>query len=376
MSGTATGPAGWPIAGTGVVNSVGAGTAEVFAALCAGRGAPAVVRSFGTGALRTRHAFEITDPPQRPAAWLCRAVAEALAGAALPEDLSEVPVLVGTGLRDLRGAERNWLAGRSGPPDPHFGRALLDRFGACDTHTFAGACSASLYALALAADLLATGRAETVVVAGVDTITASMYALLDRVQPGAPREVRPFDRRSAGQLLGDGAAAVVLRRPGHGPARAVLRSVGLHCDAGHATAPDPAGLVAAQREAHERAGIKAGEVGLVHAQGTGALLNDRAEARALAEVFGRGGGPLIAAVEGMTGHTSGGSGLLSTVLATECLRTGRVPPVVGLREPIEEAEGLRFSTGDRADGAGLTIAQVNSFGFGGVHAVAVLGKAA
>ncbi|MFI9237447.1 beta-ketoacyl synthase N-terminal-like domain-containing protein [Streptomyces sp. NPDC053079] len=379
MTQTAT---GWPITGTGLVTSVGAGTAEVFEALCAGRGAPAGVRAFDTTRLRTRHAFEVSDPPQQPAAWLCRAVAEALAQASLPEDLSGVPVLVGSGLRNLRAVERDWLAGSPSPPDPHFGRALRDRFGACDTHTFAGACSASLYALALATDLLAADRAETVVVAGADTITAGMYALLDRVQPGAPREVRPFDRRSAGQLLGDGAAAVVLRRPGAGPARAVLRSVGLHCDAGHVTTPDPDGLVSAQRQAHERAGVTPGEIGLVHAQGTGAPLNDRAEAQALARVFGRSGGPLICAVEGMTGHASGCSGLLSTVLATECLRTARVPPVVGLREPIEEAAGLRFSTGCRVEGEEARlgqvgqVAQVNSFGFGGVHAVAIVGRAA
>lgn len=359
---------GWTVAGAGAVTAAGAGTTEVFTALCAGRGAPRPVRGFDTSRLRTRHAYQIADPPQRPAAWLCRAIAEALAQAELPDDLSAVPVLVGSGLRDLRAAERN------GPYEPHFGRALRERFGACDTHTFGGACSASLYALALGADLLATGRADTVVVSGVDTITASMYALLDRAQPGAPREVRPFDRDSGGQLLGDGAAAVVLRRPGAGPARAVLRSVGLHCDAGHVTAPSADGLVTAQRRAHERAGISAGDVDLVHAQGTGSPHNDRAEAEALGRVFGReGDGPLIAAVEGMTGHTSGCSGLLNTVLAVECLRNGRVPPVVGLDKPIAAAEGLRFSTGQPAEAA---CAQVNSFGFGGVNAVAILGRAA
>ncbi|WP_372405531.1 beta-ketoacyl synthase N-terminal-like domain-containing protein [Streptomyces luteireticuli] len=359
---------GWTVTGTGVVTGAGAGTTELFTALCAGRGAPRTVRSFDTSRLRTRHGYEITGRPRRPAAWLCAAVAEALAGAGLSEDLSDVPVLVGSALRDLRGAEQNR------PSEPHFGAALRARFGACDTHTFGGACSASLYALALGADLLAARRADTVVVAGVDTVTASMYALLDRAQPAAPREVRPFDRDSGGQLLGDGAAALVLRRPGAGPARAVLRSVGLHCDAGHVTAPSADGLVAAQRRAHAGAGVTAADIGLVHAQGTGSPHNDRAEAEALGRVFGReGGGPLIAAVEGMTGHTSGCSGLLNTVLAVECLRSGRVPPVVGLDKPIAAAEGLRFSVGESAD---PVYAQVNSFGFGGVNAVAVLGRAA
>jgi 3-oxoacyl-[acyl-carrier-protein] synthase II len=365
---------GWPLIGTGLVTSVGTGTAEVFEALCAGRSGLGELRAFDTGRLRTRHAFEIGDG--HPAAWLCQVIAEALGQASMPEDLSEVPVLVGTGLRMLRAVEAHWLAGAAGELDePHFGGALRERFGACDTHTFAGACSASLYALGMAADLLATDQADAVVVAGVDTITASMYGLLDRAQTETPCAVRPFDRDRRGQLLGEAAAAVVLRRAGTGtaPARAVLHSVGLHCDAGHVTAPDPAGLVTAQRQAHERAGIKASEVDLVYVQATGSPANDLAEAEALSQVFGEGpGGPLLATVEALTGHTSGCSGLLGTVIVTECLRTGRVPPLAGLSHPIEAVAGRRFSTGGPVE---LTTAQVNAFGFGGLNASAILGRA-
>ncbi|GHG63577.1 beta-ketoacyl synthase N-terminal-like domain-containing protein [Streptomyces griseocarneus] len=365
----------WRIAGTGAVTSLGTGTAVTFDALCAGRGGPVPLRAFDTSRMRTRHAFEIPGPPREPADRLCQAVAEALGQAGLPADLTDVPVLVGSGLRGLRAAERRWAErGRLDVADLSFGRALRDRFGAVDTHTFGGACSASLYALALAADLLAAGDADTVVAAGVDTITASMYGLLDRAQPQSPREVRPFDRARSGQLLGEGAAAVVLRRGG--PARAVLRSVALHCDARHVTAPDVDGLVGTQTRAHEQAGIKASDVDLVHAQGTGSLVNDRAEALALARVFGTGGeSPLIISVEAMTGHTSGCSGLLATVIATECLRTGRVPPAVGLSDPIDEATGLRFATGGPVGGHAPVTAQIDAFGFGGVNAVAILGKA-
>lgn len=374
----------WTIAGTGVVTSVGTGTGEVFEALCAGRSGLGELRAFDTRRLRTRHAFEIGERPgpdgtRLVTRWLCQAVAEAVEQAGLSEDLSQVPVLVGTGLRELRSVELRWLGrARFDLSDLHFGRALRERFGACDTHTFAGACSASLYALGLAADLLDTDRADAVVVAGADTITASMYGLLDRVQPGAPSAVRPFDRSRQGQLLGDGAAAVVLCRGRRG--LAVLRSVGLRCDAHHVTAPDVEGIVATLRQAHQRAGIAPKEVDLVCAQGTGTLVNDAAEAEALARVFGgcggENGGPLVTAVEAMTGHTSGCSGLLNTVVAVESLRTGRVPPTVGLRDPIGAASILTFPTQGPARPQGLRTVQVNAFGFGGLNAVAIVGKAA
>ncbi|GAA1344273.1 beta-ketoacyl synthase N-terminal-like domain-containing protein [Saccharothrix algeriensis] len=374
----------WLVTGTGAVCSVGRGTDAVFEALCSGTTGLNPLRSFEHDKFRVTRAYEVddrdggADVPGRATAWLLDAIAEALADAGLGEDLSKVPVLVGTGLRELRSVELWWAREDAGPGEPdrlHFGTALRERFGATDTYTFSNACSASLYALALATDLLTVGGAETVVVAGVDGITTSMHGLLDRVHPEPPEAVRPFDRERKGVLMGEGAAAVVLRKPdGVDPtaAKAVLRAVGLSCDAFHVTAPDPAGIAASVRQAHARAGIKPEDVDLVMLHGTGTLLNDEAEAAAVAEVFGEhAGAPVMTAVKSMTGHTSGGSGLLGLVLATRALAEGRVPPTVGLVDPVPEAADFRFArAGDPV--AELSVAQVDAFGFGGVNAVAVI----
>jgi 3-oxoacyl-[acyl-carrier-protein] synthase II len=58
-------------------------------------------------------------------------------------------------------------------------------------------------------------------------------------------------------------------------------------------------------------------------------------------------------------------------MAVECLRTGVVPPVAGLRTPIPETAGLRLVAGEPARTT-LRTAQVNAFGFGGVNAVTLL----
>lgn len=102
-------------------------------------------------------------------------------------------MLVGTGLRELRSAELWWRDGAPfGVERLHFGTALRERFGTADTHTFSNACSASLYTLALGADMLALGEADTVIVAGVDSITESMFGLADRVQPEPPPRCGPW----------------------------------------------------------------------------------------------------------------------------------------------------------------------------------------
>jgi 3-oxoacyl-[acyl-carrier-protein] synthase II len=372
---------GWAVTGTGAVASIGDGVADVFAALCAGRTGLGPLRGFDRSKFRAGHAYEIDDRPRRghdlpmrATGWLCAAIDEALRGAGLSTELGPVPVLVGTGLRELRSVELWWRDGAElDQSDLHFGTALRRRYGACNTYTFANACSASLYALGLGIDMLSLGVADTVLVAGVDSITESMFGLLDRVHPEPPEAVRPFDRQRRGVLMGEGAVAVVLQR--HAPAQRVLgrvRSVALNCDAYHVTAPDWKSVAAAMRAAYASAGIDPSQIDVVFAHGTGTLLNDEAEAIALADVFSAPTSrPLVTAIKSMTGHTSGGSGLLGVVVAAQALRAGLVPPIVGLSEPMEQAAGLRLVRGDAA-AAELTIAQVNAFGFGGLNAVAIV----
>jgi 3-oxoacyl-[acyl-carrier-protein] synthase II len=372
----------WPIAGVGAVASVGGDTGAVFEALCAGRSGLAPLRAFDGAHYQAANAYEIDDRPAsgdvplRATAWLIRAVEEALRDAGLDDDLTSVPILVGTGLRELRSAELSWRDGAEFDLERlHFGTALRERFGATRTYTVANACSASLYTLGMATDLLAAGEADTVVVAGVDTLTESMYGLLDAVQRDPPESVRPFDRTRRGTLIGDGAVAVVLRAEDAGPGaggRGLLRAVSMNCDAAHVTAPDAPSITESIHAAHRDAGVGARDIDLVLLHGTGTPLNDEAEVTAMSQAFGADvGAPLMTAIKCMTGHTSGGSGLLSLVVALRALESGRIPPITGLTDPLESAAGFRFVR-EPATGADLRIAQVNAFGFGGVNAVAVV----
>ncbi|MGA5817934.1 beta-ketoacyl-[acyl-carrier-protein] synthase family protein [Kitasatospora sp. NPDC094028] len=371
-----------PIVGMGAVASIGTGVDEVFDSLCAGRTGHAELRGFDSTRFRAKYAYEVDDRPApgqdvpaRATRLLTEAIAQAVADAGIGEDLSGIPVLIGTGLRELRSAELWW---REGTPFTdaglHFGTALRERFGADVTHTFSNACSASLYALALGSDLLEQGETDTVIVAGVDVLTESMFGLLERVHPVAPDRVRPFDRNRTGVLMGDGAGAVVLRREDGGrKAHGRLRGVAVNCDAYHVTAPHPEGIAEAMRTAYGLAGIKPADVDLVMTHGTGTLLNDEAEATALAEVFGADAGrPLLTAVKSMTGHTSGASGLLNLIVGLRAMNEGRVPPTVGLEDPVDEAAKFRWVTGEAATDQSMRVAQLNAFGFGGINAVAIV----
>jgi 3-oxoacyl-[acyl-carrier-protein] synthase II len=373
------------ITGIGAVASIGRGVDDLFENLCAGVTGHAPLRGFDRANFRAQYAYEVDDRPAegidvpaRATALLLDAIAQAAKDAGLGEDLSGIPVLVGTGLRELRSVELWWRGDAELTEDGlHFGPALRERFGAEKTYTFSNACSASLYALALGSDLLARPDGPgTVIVAGVDVLTESMYGLLERVHPAAPERVRPFDRHRTGVLMGDGAAAIVLRRQDsaqdgrqvHGR----LRGVSVNCDAFHATAPSPEGIAGAMRQAYAAAAIEPKDIDLVMLHGTGTLLNDEAEAIALAEVLGADADkPLMTAIKSMTGHTSGGSGLLNLVVGLRALDQGRIPPTVGLDDPVDEAADFRFVTGAERR-AELETMQLNAFGFGGINAVAIV----
>ncbi|MBM0278027.1 beta-ketoacyl-[acyl-carrier-protein] synthase family protein [Micromonospora tarensis] len=372
------------IAGAGAVSSVGRSVDDIFTSLCGGRSGVGDLRVFDRTRYRAEHAYEMDDRPPggpdvplRTTRWLLAAIEQAARSGGLGDDLEGVPVLVGTGLRELRSVElRHRGAADIGPADLHFGPAVRERFGATEIHTLANACAASLSALALGADLLDAGEADAVVVAGTDMITESMFGLVERVSAVPPDRVRPFDRDRLGAVMGEGACAVVLRRSADArPALGVLRGVGINCDAYHVTAPSPAGMAAAMRQAYQRADRSPTETDLVMLHGTGTMLNDEAEATALTEVFGdRAGRPLMTAIKSMTGHTSGASGLLGLIVALRSLHTGAVPPTLGLENPVPEAAPLRIVT-ELVEGPSLSTAQINAFGFGGINAVAIVERA-
>ncbi|MGW3202131.1 beta-ketoacyl synthase N-terminal-like domain-containing protein [Streptomyces sp. NPDC001118] len=371
----------WDITGMAAVANIGATPGEIFAALCTGQESRKPLKAFDPDKYRAAYAYEIDDRPEvgdiprRATRWLTTVVRQAASDAGLGEDLSQVPVLVGTTMREQRSLELWWRHDAQVVlADLHFGTALQAAFGASTTYTFANACSASLYALGMATDMIDLGLADTVVVAGTDAATESGFGTLDRVQNDIPNALRPFDATHKGMLMGEGAAAVVVQRAGtgSGPVHARVRGVSMNCDAHHATAPDPDGITRAVRDAYSRAGVRAQDIDLVMLHGSGTPRNDATESSVLRHIFQDAGlGPRMTAIKAMTGHTLGGSGLLSLVMAVLAMKNGTVPPVLGLADPIPEAAGLGLVQDSPASGA-LAIAQIDAFGFGGINAVAIV----
>jgi 3-oxoacyl-[acyl-carrier-protein] synthase II len=347
--------------------------AETLADIISGRDGAGPLRYADAEALNVHYGYNIQDtdaPALRASSWLAECATRALRASGVDPRRERVVAVMGTGLRELRAVEQWAVDGAEVEPDRlHFTTAVRSATGIDDVCTISNACSAGGYALAVAQDLLELGEVDAVLVGGADSMTESMLAMIGRVTDEPTERVRPFDVDRTGVLLGDGAAAVVLvREPADGvvPLGRLL-ATGLSCDATHETAPDVTGVRRAMADAYARAGRS--DVDLVIAHGTGTALNDPMEATAIRDELGD--RPLVTAVKGAIGHTSGPSALHSLAVALGCLRDHVVPPIVGLRKPIAEAAGLRLVRGEPVSAFSRLI-QVNAFGFGGLNAVSLV----
>jgi len=254
----------------------------------------------------------------------------------------------------------------------------------------ATACASSASAIIRAAQLVASGVCAAVVAGGVDI--ASEVALLgfSALEAVSPELCNPFSKNRKGINLGEGAAFFLLSRErleeeGEG---VVLAGFGESADAHHMTAPHPQGLgaAAAMQAALLHAGIAPGEIGYVNLHGTGTLLNDEAEAKAMYAIFGD-KQPPASATKPITGHTLGAAGALELALCWGVLQGDRTqvgvpslpPPMPAL--PPHCWDGaydtslppLRFVQAEGVESPqALQYCMSNAFAFGGCNTSLIL----
>jgi 3-oxoacyl-[acyl-carrier-protein] synthase II len=250
--------------------------------------------------------------------------------------------------------------------------------------TVSAACASGAAAIAQGVDLLRSDAADLVLAGGVDSLLTygalAGFIRLDamsRCVDHPELASRPFDVDRDGFVMGEGAGFVVLVRVSDAAGRPRLGSVLGHAstsDAHHlvAPAPDGEGAQRCMELALADADLCPGDIAHVNAHGTSTVLNDRAEAAALARLFA-GSCPPVTSIKGTTGHMIAASGAVEAVVALSSIEHGLVPPVAGLRtvDPAVSVDVVQGATRKVPSGPALS----NSLGFGGANTVLVLGPA-
>jgi 3-oxoacyl-[acyl-carrier-protein] synthase II len=252
------------------------------------------------------------------------------------------------------------------------------------------ACAASAQAVGDGMRMINAGEVDVVVCGGaeacVDPVTIGGFAAARALSTGFNDEPekasRPFDQRRDGFVLGEGAAVLVIEKLSHALARgakplAVLAGYGTSGDAYHLTSspPDGDGAKRAMRLALKMAGLGPDAIGYVNAHSTSTQVGDAAEIAAIASIFeGRGKDLAISATKSATGHLLGAAGAIALIYTVMALRDGVLPPTLNLENP-DEAAAVFDLVPKVAKQRQVEHALVNAFGFGGVNAAMVVGRA-
>ncbi len=243
------------------------------------------------------------------------------------------------------------------------------------------ACASGSNAIGEAVRLIRHGYADAAVTGGAEAAITecgvagfiNMQALSTSADPDAAS--LPFDRRRAGFVIGEGAAALVLEEYGHAVKRgakiyAEVVGYGSTCDAYHITAPSPDanGGRRAMQQALGEAGYTGDDSLYINAHGTGTPLNDKGETLAIKAALGGDAAKkaLVSSTKSMTGHMLGAAGAIEAIVCIKALETGIIPPTIHLLEPDEDCD-LDYVP-NVARKANITLALSNSLGFGGHNA--------
>jgi 3-oxoacyl-[acyl-carrier-protein] synthase II len=223
--------------------------------------------------------------------------------------------------------------------------------------------------------VLAGGSDASIVHLGVAALDRS-GAMSRRPLPD-PQAPRPFDRERDGFVIGEGAAVLMLESEGFARRRgaqilAELAGYGASADAFHITAPleDGRCAAAAMRNALDSAGVNPDQVEYINTHGTGTVLNDASETRAIKTVFGERAYQIPASsTKSMTGHMMGATAALEAIFCVMALREGAVPPTIHYHTPDPDCD-LDYVPNEARQHT-VKIAVSNAFGFAGHNSALV-----
>ena len=252
------------------------------------------------------------------------------------------------------------------------------------------ACSSSLVAVHLACQSLRSGESTVAIAGGVNLMLRPEltigFSKLTALSPDG--RCKAFDASADGFVRSEGAGAVILKPLSSAihagdPIYAVIRGSAVNQDgrSNGLTAPNRDAQEKVIAEAFAQAGLSPQTVEYIEAHGTGTLLGDPIEVRALGNVLGdlpAGHQVAIGSVKSNIGHTEAAAGIASLIKTTLCLKHRTLVPSLHFQTPNPHIpfDQLPLVVQQRTEAWPTTsakpIAGISAFAFGGTNAHVVL----
>lgn len=242
-----------------------------------------------------------------------------------------------------------------------------------------------LQALALGALAIRRGHCEVIFAGGFEAplvpyayLIHHTSSILTTQNVDPARAYRPFDTERSGLVLGEGSGILVLEELGH----AIKRGAHIYAEvAGYASnrdadessaaAADGGQLALCLAGAVRHAGLEPSDIDHICADGLATQEADRAEARAINEVFGEGAKrPTVSAPKSMIGHTLAAAGALDAIWSCLMMEHEMALPTINLTNPDSEFGLTHVAREPQAKR--LDAVQCCGRGYGGLNVSVVL----
>jgi beta-ketoacyl-acyl-carrier-protein synthase II len=360
------------ITGMGTVNALGLTVNETWGNILKGISGVGRISSFDASGLRVQIACEVKDFDPHiymsPRETRRRDRVEQLAAAAVKEAIQNsgieventekfrVGVIISSAMGGLQTLYDTYTTVREKGPNRvspfaipmlmtngSAGMVAIDYGFQGPCFSVASACASGSDAIGLAWTLLRNNVVDAVITGASEaTITEVGVATFDRVGAMSRRNddysmtPQPFDRNRDGLVMGEGAGVVVLEREDFARKRgaqilAELAGYSATADAFHIVAPceNGEGGAMAISMAMKTAEINRDEIDYINAHGTGTILNDVSETRAIKVALGETAYNIpVSSTKSMTGHIMGATGALEVIFCVKAIRDGVVPPTI------------------------------------------------
>ena len=250
------------------------------------------------------------------------------------------------------------------------------------------ACSSSLVALYQAVEAMRAGRIDTAIVAGINIIAspASFIAFSQASMLSPTGLCQAFSAKADGFVRAEGGVVLVLRKAAHAlsarnPIHGLVIAIDVNSDGrtNGISLPSLDAQEALLQRVFSRSGIDPERLAFVEAHGTGTSVGDPIEATALGRAIGRNrNSPLpIGSIKTNIGHLEPASGLAGLLKALLALNHGILPRSLHFDEPNPNIDFKRLNLtvcnqSLLLPDAAERYAGVNSFGFGGTNAHAIV----
>ncbi|KAA8645229.1 Type I Polyketide synthases (Type I PKS), partial [Aspergillus tanneri] len=260
------------------------------------------------------------------------------------------------------------------------------------------ACSSSLVALHQAVLGLRSGESKTAIVTGVNVILdPALYIGESKLHMLSPTSrCRMWDKDADGYARGEGCASIIIKPLIQAVAdgdniECVIRGTSVNSDGRSPgiTMPSPEGQASLMRQAYQNAGLDPvkDRCQYFECHGTGTQAGDPVEAEAIQKTFFPEGTEFsvkdkmyVGSIKTIIGHLEGCAGLAGILKAAMCIKNRTISPNLHFNELNPNVapfcDHLRIPLQntpwpDVAPGSPLR-ASVNSFGFGGTNAHAII----